>query len=134
MSVVLALIIGTTQTYAQDHPDTTSTHKHKMMDKDHKHMMKMKDSTSSHKMMEGHKMHDMKKDTMHQDTSIVREGIIDLEVIDKNKDGKVFQDMMDWNVISDKAGSCPVCEMKLKEVTIKEAKANLLKNGFKVKQ
>jgi Cu(I)/Ag(I) efflux system membrane fusion protein/cobalt-zinc-cadmium efflux system membrane fusion protein len=41
---------------------------------------------------------------------------------------------MDWNVISDKPGKCPICGMKLKEVTIEKAKANLLKNGFKVKE
>jgi membrane fusion protein, copper/silver efflux system len=40
---------------------------------------------------------------------------------------------MDWNVISDKPGKCPLCGMTLKEVTIKEAKANLKKNGFSVK-
>ena len=66
-------------------------------------------------------------------TSIVREGTIDLKSIDKNKDGKVFQDMMDWNVISDIPGKCPLCKMTLKEVSLKEAKDNLLKHGFKVK-
>ncbi|MBS4012415.1 MAG: hypothetical protein KGZ97_01475 [Bacteroidetes bacterium] len=65
--------------------------------------------------------------------SIVREGIIDLKKIDKNKDGKVFQDFMHWNVISDEAGKCPLCKMTLEEVTIKVAKENLKKNGFKVK-
>ena len=67
------------------------------------------------------------------DNSIVREGIIDLQAIDKNKDGKVFQDPMDWNVISDKPGKCPLCKMTLKEVTIQEAKTNLIENHFKVK-
>ena len=65
--------------------------------------------------------------------SIVREGKIDLKKIDKNKDGKVFQDQMHWNVISDESGKCPSCKMTLKEVTIKEAKENLKKNGFKIK-
>ena len=65
--------------------------------------------------------------------SLVREGKIDLIAIDENKDGKVYQDMMDWNVISDKAGECPLCGMTLKEVTVKKAKENLLKHGFKVK-
>ncbi|MBI1938731.1 MAG: hypothetical protein HYS25_11495 [Ignavibacteriales bacterium] len=74
----------------------------------------------------------MKKDTTKVD-DIVRKGVIDLQAIDKNKDGKVFQDQMDWNVISDKAGKCPLCKMVLKEVTIKEAKANLEKHNFKVK-
>ncbi|MBM2814769.1 MAG: HlyD protein [Ignavibacteria bacterium] len=65
--------------------------------------------------------------------SIVRKGVVDLERIDKNKDGKVFQDPMDWNVISDKPGKCPLCEMKLKEVTLEVAKQNLKKHGFSIK-
>jgi multidrug efflux pump subunit AcrA (membrane-fusion protein) len=69
----------------------------------------------------------------NENYSIVREGIIDLEAIDKNKDGKVFQDPMDWNVISDEDGRCPVCNMFLKEVTIEEAKKNLKDNGFEYK-
>ncbi len=71
-----------------------------------------------------------KAETHDHATSIVHEGIIDLNIIDKNGDGKVFQDMMDWNVISDKAGRCPLCGMYLKEVTIEEAKKNLKENGF----
>ncbi len=66
--------------------------------------------------------------------SLVREGEINLEAIDANKDGKVYQDMMDWNVISDKAVECPICGMKLKEVSIDKAKANLTKHGFEVKE
>ncbi len=70
---------------------------------------------------------DMKKD------NIVREGEIDLIAIDKNGDKKVFQDQMDWNVISDEAGECPLCGMKLKEVTLEKAKENLIKHNYKVK-
>ena len=54
--------------------------------------------------------------------SIIRMGIINVEEIDVNGDGRVFQDPMDWNVISDEDGRCPVCGMFLKEVTIDEAK------------
>jgi Heavy metal binding domain len=81
--------------------------------------------------MQGMKM--KKHQVSISDTSIVRKGLIDLSAIDKNKDGKVYQDQMDWNVISDKPGKCPLCNMTLKEVTIKEAKKNLIDNGFKVK-
>lgn len=84
-----------------------------------------------------HKGHDHSKMEMKQDSkkaeNIVREGIIDLKAIDKNKDGKVFQDQMDWNVIADEAGKCPLCKMTLKEVTLEVAKKNLLKHGLKVK-
>ncbi|MDP2366200.1 MAG: heavy metal-binding domain-containing protein, partial [Ignavibacteria bacterium] len=67
------------------------------------------------------------------DSSIVRTGIIDLEMIDQNKDSKVYQDPMDWNVISDEAGKCPLCNMKLVEVSLDKAKENLVKNNFNVK-
>ncbi len=67
------------------------------------------------------------------DSSIVRSGTIDLVMIDKNKDGMVYQDMMDWNVISDEPGKCPLCGMTLSEVTIEEAKKNLVESGFKTK-
>ncbi|MCB0744508.1 MAG: efflux RND transporter periplasmic adaptor subunit, partial [Ignavibacteriae bacterium] len=69
----------------------------------------------------------------NHDNSIVHDGNIDLEAIDKNNDGKVFQDPMDWNVISDKAGRCPICNMILEEVSINEAKKNLKENGFEYK-
>jgi len=64
---------------------------------------------------------------------IVHEGIVDVKAIDTNKDGKVYQDQMHWNVISDKPGKCPLCKMILKEVTVQEAKKNLKENGYKVK-
>lgn len=82
-----------------------------------------------------HDMHNMKmeKQKSSETASIVREGKIDLKAIDMNKDGKVFQCPMDWNVISDAAGKCPVCKMKLKEISLKDAKKNLLENDYKVK-
>jgi hypothetical protein len=53
---------------------------------------------------------------------------------DSSKDEKVYQDMMDYNVISDKPGTCPLCGMTLKEVSLKKAKEILLKSGFKVEE
>lgn len=76
----------------------------------------------------------MKMEEHNHSSSIIHEGVIDVESIDKNKDGKVFQDMMDWNVISDAPGKCPLCGMKLKEVSINEAKSNLEKHGFEYKK
>lgn len=87
------------------------------------------DSTKTHHMHSTHM-----KGMEHKEDNIVRKGEIDLAAIDKNKDGKVFQDQMDWNVISDKPGKCPVCKMTLEEVTLKKAKENLQKNGYKVKK
>ena len=105
---------------------------------------KQDSATKSNTMnMDMHKM-EMMKDSTHQTKSneemsnekdsIVRSGVIDLEAIDKNKDGKVYQDVMDFNVISDNPGKCPLCGMKLKEVTIEKAKKNLIENNFKVKE
>jgi len=83
-----------------------------------------------------HGMHhnmNMKSDST-ETNSIVREGEIDLQSIDKNKDGKVYQDPMDWNVISDETGKCPLCGMTLKEVSLEKAKENLLKHDYEVKE
>ena len=70
----------------------------------------------------------------NESTSIIRNEPIDVYSIDINKDGKVFQDMMDWNVISDDPGKCPLCGMTLKEVSIDAVKKNLIDNGFAVKE
>jgi len=66
-------------------------------------------------------------------SNIVREGTIDVSEIDMNKDGFVYQDPMDWNVISDKPGKCPLCGMKLVKVKNEVAKKNLIDHNFKVK-
>lgn len=75
-----------------------------------------------------------KKTSDKQAVDIVRKGTINVKAIDKNKDGKVFQCPMDWNVISDKVGKCPSCKMELKEVANKLAEDNLVKHGFKIKK
>lgn len=80
-----------------------------------------------------HKEHHQMKSVKSDESSIVRDGEIDLTAIDKNKDGKVYQDQMCWNVISDEAGECPQCGMILKEVPLEKAKENLLKHDYKVK-
>lgn len=66
--------------------------------------------------------------------SIVHEGVIDVELIDKNKDGKLWECPMDWNVISDESGRCPLCNMKLKEYSIKDVKLNLDNHGYEYKK
>ncbi len=101
---------------AQNHPDKAKSHQHIM--KENKGMMNHEKKMGSGKNMS---------------SNIVHTGVIDVKAIDKNKDGKVYQDMMDWNVISDKPGKCPNCGMKLKEVSINKAKQNLKKHGYKLK-
>ena len=80
-----------------------------------------------------HKDHHQMKSEKSDESSIVREGEINLAAIDKNKDGKVFQDQMCWNVISDNPGECPQCGMILKEVSLEQAKENLVDNDYEVK-
>ena len=97
--------------------------------------MKNMDKSDSKKMeeLESATETEVAEDGHNHATSIVHKGVIDVEAIDKNKDGKVFQDPMDWNVISDEDGRCPLCGMFLKKVTIDEAKMNLKMNGFEYK-
>ena len=73
------------------------------------------------------------KAQMSKKNPIIRKGVINVNAIDKNHDGKLYEDVMDWNVISDKPGTCPICGMKLREFTIQQVKANLKKHGFKYK-
>lgn len=70
---------------------------------------------------------------VNHSSPVAYKGVIDLKSIDENKDSKVYQCPMDFNVLSDKPGVDPKCGMKLKEVTLKQAKSNLIKSGFKVK-
>jgi hypothetical protein len=72
------------------------------------------------------------QDTMHSDemskdveSSIVRDYNVDVASLDENGDGNVFQCPMDWEVISDEQGNCPLCNMVLKEYTIEDAQKNL---------
>jgi len=65
-----------------------------------------------------------------QESELIRKGIIDVKSIDKNGDGILYEDIMDWNVISDKPGTCPICGMKFREMTIEQVKKNLKEHGF----
>lgn len=94
---------------------------------------KMEDGKNDKPEINHEKTKSNKTEMNNEDNTIVRKGVIDLKAIDENKDGKVFQDQMDWNVISDEPGKCPTCGMTLKESSLQEAKENLIKHGFKVK-
>ncbi len=58
------------------------------------------------------------------DSSIIRRGNVDVANIDSNNDGNVYQCQMDYEVISDEAGSCPECGMDLEQVSVEKAQAN----------
>jgi len=75
-----------------------------------------------------------KMDEHDHSSSIVHEGVIDVEAIDKNTDGKLWECPMDWNVIADESGRCPLCNMKLKEYSIENIKSNLDKHGYEYKK
>jgi Cu(I)/Ag(I) efflux system membrane fusion protein len=57
--------------------------------------------------------------------NILREKNVKVSSLDINKDGKVFQCPMDFEVISDKPDVCPICSMDLEEFSIAEAQKNL---------
>lgn len=59
------------------------------------------------------------------DSSIIRSNTVDVATLDLNKDGKVFQCPMHYEVISDKQEACPLCKMDLEEVTVEQAAKNL---------
>lgn len=123
-TLLITLIITAGVSFAQE--DSSKSH----MNHDHKMEMKKND----HKNMDHNKMMGSDhKEMMEESKSIVQEGTIDLAAIDENGDGKVYQDQMCWNVVSDESGECPQCGMKLKEVSLEEAKKNLEENDFEVK-
>ncbi len=61
------------------------------------------------------------------DSTVIRSEGFEVASIDRNQDGNVFQCPMDYEVISDESGNCPVCKMKLEEYSIKDAQSNLNK-------
>jgi len=75
----------------------------------------------------------MKDEKPDHSSAVEYKGIIDVKAVDDNKDGKVYQCPMDYNVLSDKPGVDPKCGMNLQEVSIKQAEENLMKHGFKIK-
>jgi hypothetical protein len=70
---------------------------------------------------------------MNSSEDWIRTQPVDVKALDLNGDGYVYQDPMDWNVISDEEGKCPKCGMLLVKVTIADAIQNLEDNGYTVK-
>ena len=67
-------------------------------------------------------------------SELVREGTIDVEALDVNKDEMLYECPMDWNVLSDSDGDCPVCGMALKAFSLEDIKKNLDKYGYSYKK
>ena len=135
VTFLVTLLITAGLSFAQEENSKEQNHSDmKGHNMNHETMMDSSKMKMDHKHMDNNKM--MGSDTkemMKDNKSIVREGTIDLATIDENGDGKVYQDQMCWNVVSDGSGECPQCGMKLKEVSLEEAKANLEENDFEVK-
>jgi Cu(I)/Ag(I) efflux system membrane fusion protein/cobalt-zinc-cadmium efflux system membrane fusion protein len=93
-----------------------------------------KSETRNEKSKMKNDMKEMNMENHDHSLSIVHKGVIDVQSIDKNKDGKLWECPMDWNVISDESGRCPLCNMKLKEYTTDQVKNNLEKHGFEYKK
>lgn len=55
------------------------------------------------------------------DSAVIREAGFEVASADNNKDGMLYQCPMDYEVISDEYGNCPICKMKLEEYTIEKA-------------
>jgi uncharacterized membrane protein len=60
-----------------------------------------------------------------KDSTLIRPADVKVSSLDIDKDGNLYQCEMDYNVISDKPGTCPKCGMKLVKVSVLEAKKNL---------
>ena len=65
------------------------------------------------------------EDKRGSDSTLIRSTNVDVSSLDLNKDSKVFQCPMDYEVISDHQASCPKCKMDLEEVSVVEAQKNL---------
>ena len=86
------------------------------------------ENTDSQKMNMNQTQNDQSK-MLHKTDS----ASFDLEAVDKNNDGIVYQCPMDFDELSDNPGKCTKCGMNLREVSIEKAKMYLEKTGHKIK-
>lgn len=140
---VLIAIVYSAQTFGQD-SSKADKHQHKMKMECCKEKgttdqskecckEKMKSKENSKECCKGKiETKDQSKECMGEKSTMQKDGNhwqmtskINFEEFDKNKDEKVFQCSMCPDQISDEAGSCPKCGMKLKTVTIDEARKKL---------
>lgn len=60
------------------------------------------------------------------------EVMMNVQKMDENKDGKIYQCPMHSNQISDNNGKCEKCGMNLKEISIKDAEQKLVQSESKM--
>lgn len=111
--IILVILAFSSQAFAQDKTNSDKT------------KSKMKKMGCCKNM--NHSDHEMKSEKTEMD----EQDKIDLGKSDLNKDGKVFIDGMCKDVVKDEPGDCPKCGMKLKEVTLDEAKKFIEKDNKK---
>ncbi len=123
-AIIIMFVTISSQAFAQESskPDSTNTSMTKMNCSKDKNNAQNKMDSSKDK----NSSHDEMKCNSKNQTDTVSE--INIDEIDKNKDGKVFIDEMCPEIIKDEPGNSPKCGMKLKEVTLNEAKEFLNKN------
>ncbi|MBU2446651.1 MAG: hypothetical protein KJ666_13930 [Bacteroidetes bacterium] len=111
--IIFVILAFSSQAFAQDKTNSDKT------------KSKMKKMSCCKNM--SHSDHEMKSEKTEMD----EQDKIDLGKSDLNKDGKVFIDGMCKDVVKDEPGDCPKCGMKLKEVTLDEAKKFIEKDTKK---
>lgn len=58
--------------------------------------------------------------------------LVDPARADANGDGFVYQSPMHWAVFHEGPGNCDICNMTLRRVSLEEARANLLREGYQL--
>jgi hypothetical protein len=58
------------------------------------------------------------------DSTVIRPENEEITSLDENGDGMLYQCPMDFQVISDNPGRCPLCKMYLEEYTIEQVQKN----------
>jgi hypothetical protein len=64
----------------------------------------------------------------------IRQEPIDLQAIDRDRDGYVWQCREDANVVADEAGACPNCSRKLERVDLDDADSRMDEQGVEARR
>ncbi len=66
------------------------------------------------------------------DSSWIRSAPVDVLPMDRNGDGYVYQDRLDFQVIADTPGNCPICGMGLQKTSVADAVMNLMDHNIAI--
>jgi len=59
---------------------------------------------------------------------------VSVSYADKDGDGYVYQSAMHWTILHDEPGNCDICYMTLERFSVAEARQNLKREGFTVRE